>query len=172
MTPDGLMADGRVPEDPAGNAVPGQWARFDVTGKVPSVWAKLRGKLIERLHTVLDSTLDTKRGTTVKEEFRAFTSALLDAARAKLAKPGLEVQELEAKVEKLFAEKAHELALAEKVSEQAAALRLRNSINELRLDLGMTKALLVGEKGKEALLLGRQATQLLAFLKDLSSSLA
>lgn len=146
------------------------WLRVDVRGANPTLWASLREKFVNQIGRLLDSTLDYQRGTTVRDEAKEFTSALLDFAKAKLAKPGLEAEKLAAEIGKTFAERQSELARASKISEEARQLRIRNDVSELRISLGATKALLIGDASEEAVLFGKQVDAFLTALKEISTS--
>jgi len=95
---------------------------------------------------------------------------LLDFAKARLAKPGLEAEKIAAEIGKTFAERQTELARADKTSEEARGLRIKNDISELRLTLGATKAILVGDASEEAVLFGKQVDAFLSALKDLAQA--
>jgi hypothetical protein len=158
-----------LPELPEGHTpAPGAMLRVDVRGKSQELWAGLRSKLMAKVQEVLNSTLDHKRGTTVREEAREFTAALLDFAKAKLQMPVVEVEKAAAEVAKLYAERQKELAEADKIHAEADAIRLETNIRELTLTLALTKAMLVGEPGEEAVLLGRQVDAFLEAVRDLS----
>lgn len=144
------------------------WLQVQVRGKDPDRWANLRAKFIRRLDKLLDSTLDSARGTTVRDEAKEFTSALLDFASAKLAKPGLEGEKIAAEIGKTFAERQTELARADKTSEEARELRIKNDISELRLMLGATKAVLVGDDSDEAVLFGKAVDAFLSALNEMA----
>ncbi|MCW5776579.1 MAG: hypothetical protein KIS87_09085 [Phycisphaeraceae bacterium] len=155
------------PQDESGAPTRKQIARVDVRGKDPALWANLRTKLLARINDILDRTADHERGTTIREEARQFTSALLDFARSKLAREGAEVQKIEAEVGEIYAKRLRTLAEADKLSAEAEAQRLRNSVTELCTALALTKAMLVGEEGEEALLLGRQIDEFLVVVREL-----
>lgn len=142
-------------------------ARIDVRGKEPNLWKNLRPKLIEKIQKFLDTTMDHERGTTIQEEAKQFTSALLDFARNKLAREGVEVQKIEAEVSEIYAKRVKSLAEADKVSAEAAAIRQRTATKELCTMLAMTRAMLVGEEGEEALLLGKQINEFLGLVREL-----
>lgn len=151
-----------------GTPPPGSIVRVDVTGKSVVLWGRLRGKLVTAIEGLLNSTLDCNRGTTVREEAKEFTSALLDFAKAKLQMPVVELEKASAEISKLYAERQKELADADKTHAEADAIRLTTQITELRLVLGATKAILVGEEGAEAILLGKQIDVFLEVVRDLS----
>lgn len=145
------------------------WLRVDVRGESEGRWIALREKFLAQIGKLLESTLDHDRGTTVRDEAKEFTSALLDFAKAKLAKPGLEAEQIAAQIGKTFAERQTELARADKTAEEARQIRIKNDIAELRLTLGATKAMLVGDSSEEAVLFGKQLNEFLEVLKEIAA---
>lgn len=145
---------------------PKQLARVDVRGETPKLWAKFRPKLIAKINSFLDTTADHERGTTIREEAKQFSSALLDFARNKLARERAEVGKIEAEISEIYAQRVKALSAAEKLSAEAEGIRIRNSAKELCLHLALMKAMLVGEQGEEALLLGRQIDQFLEVVRE------
>src|SRR5207244_13628550 len=79
-----------------------QFVRVDVRGKTAALWQSLRPKLIQAMNDVLDAVIDDERGTTVRDEVKQLTTALLDYAKANLARPGLENERIEAEVRRLY----------------------------------------------------------------------
>ncbi len=147
-----------------------RWLRVDVRGSNDKLWASLRSKFVTQIETLLSATLDHERGTTVRDEAKQFTSALLDFAKAKLAKSGLEAEQIAAEIGKTFAEKQTELARAEKTTEEARQIRIKNDVAELRLTLGATKAFLVGDESEEAVIFGKQLESFLCVLKEIAET--
>lgn len=132
-----------------------EWLRVDVRGDNREVWDRLRTAFVARVQSLLDTTLDPERGTSLREEAKEFASRSLSFARAKLEMPSAELQKLSAETELLFAKRQREIAEAEKTSEETRAIRIENDLKELQITLAVTKALLVGESGNEAMLLGQ-----------------
>lgn len=145
------------------------WLRVDVKGKTAATWARLREKLILGIEQVLDGiTEEHDKGAWIKANAREFTSALLDHAKERLARAGLENAKIEAEVAEIYAKRERELAEARKVHADAADREFETSVKQLRLMLGATKAMLVGEKGKEAILFGKQLNAFLEVVNELS----
>src|SRR5262245_31941736 len=122
-----------------------KFAFITVSGKTTDGWMQFRNKLIQALQTVLDSVLDTEQGTTVRDEAQQFTRALLDYAKANLARPGLENDKLEAEIRRLFSQSEADRAEARKKIAEAEALEFQTKVKRLRLVLGGAKAILIGE---------------------------
>jgi hypothetical protein len=144
-----------------------QIARVDVRGKKPALWEGLRPKLIAKISAMLDTTIDHQRGTSIGEEAKQFTSALLDYARNKLAREGAEVQKIEAEISEIYANRTRSLAESAKLDAEAEAQRFQTARKELCMALALTKAMLVGEIGEEALLLGKQIDAFLDVVREL-----
>jgi len=144
--------------------------RIDVRGKSAKLWKGIRQKLIGAIGRVLDSVIDVQQNTTVREESRRFTSALLEHARERLAKAGLENDKIEGEIYKLYAEREKALAEAHKTKVEGDNIAFELSVKQLRLALGATKAILIGEEGQEALLLGQQIDTFLEILRELAAA--
>jgi hypothetical protein len=152
------------------------FAGFRVTGNDPALWVKLREKLLTKVEQLVELVQsDDPAAEWVREQAKDIRDGALDYVKAKLRKEGAQVEHIEAEVAKLFseAEKAHADAFKTReeglrVREERRALAVRTRIKELRLELGMTKAMLIGQKGKEAALFGRQLDAMLEALKVLA----
>jgi hypothetical protein len=147
-----------------------QFARIDVRGKTLELWPSLRPKLIKAMNDVLDAVIDDKHGTTVRDEVKQFTTALLGYGKAKLERPPLENERIEAEVRRLYEQMEIDRAEARKKHAEADTLEFNNKVRRLRLVLGATKALMVGEEGEEAVIFTEQITALLETLEKLASS--
>ena len=99
-----------------------QFALVSVSGKSPERWLQFRDKLLQALQAVLDTVLDSEEGTTVRDEAQQLTRALLDYAKANLARPGLENDKLEAETRRLFYQGEADRAEARKKNAEAEAL--------------------------------------------------
>jgi hypothetical protein len=148
----------------------GKVVRLDLVGKNRQLWAKLQQGLYERIEKLLDLPFDDDRQTTVRDEVKAVSVALLDYAKAKLAMPIFEIQKVEAEIAEKYADRRLKLAEAQKKDAETQALTFRNRVNELRLALGAVQAVLIGEKSKRALLLGQRITRFLEVLKELQAT--
>jgi hypothetical protein len=157
------MDEARLPEKK-------QLMRIDVRGKTTELWQSLRPKLIQTMTMVLDTVIDAEHGTTVRDEVKQFTTALLDYAKANLARPGLENERIEAEVRRLYGQMEIDRAEARKKHAEADTLEFNNKVRRLRLVLGAVKALMVGEEGEEAVIFTAQITAFLETLDKLASS--
>lgn len=141
-----------------------------VRGEANELWAKLRPKLIKTVNDVLDTVIDESREATVRTEAKEFTSALLDFAKQRLRKEGLEAEKIEAEVRKLHADMQMGLAEARERHARADHCEFDLKVKKLRLALSLTKAQLIGDEGEEAIVFGRQIDELLKLLKELSAT--
>lgn len=145
---------------------PGGYAGFQVTGKDPNLWKKLHATLRAKVHQVVEELAEEDGSHKwLQEQAREFGSLALEHAKAKLRKSGVEVEKIEAEVSKLFAEREEALAKARKTNAEARAIEVGTAIKELRVALVMTKAMLIGEKGKAAVVFGQQIDAMLEALK-------
>jgi hypothetical protein len=161
------VADLRLPfEEGESPARREGFAGFQVTGKDPDLWKKLRANLLAKVHQVVEELVE-KDGKLhwLQEQAKEFTALGLEHLKAKLRKSGVEVEKIEAEVSKLFAEREKALAEARKTNAEARAIEVQTAMKELRMALGMTKAMLIGERGKAAVLFGQQIDAMLEALK-------
>lgn len=147
-----------------------QFVQVDVRGKTTELWQSLRPKLIQAMNDVLDAVIDTEHGTTVRDEAKQLTTALLDYAKANLARPGLENERIEAEIRRLYGQMEIDRAEARKKYAEADALEFNTKVKRLRLALGAAKAFLVGEEGEEAVIFTKQITAFLETLEKFTSS--
>jgi hypothetical protein len=142
----------------------------DVTGKTTGLWQSLRPKLIQAMTDFLDTVVDDAQGTTVRDEMKQLTTALLDYAKANLARPGLENEQLEAQIRRLYVQMEIDRAEARKKHAEADTLELNNKVKRLRLVLGMAQAFLVGDASEEAVIFTAQIEAFRTTLNELTSS--
>jgi len=147
-----------------------RFVRVDVRGKTAELWQSLRPKLIQAMNDVLDAVIDDEHGTTVRDEMKQLTTALLDYAKANLARPGLENERIEAEIRRLYGQMEIDRAEARKKHAEADALEFTNKVKKLKFVLGMAKAYMLGEEGEEAVICTAQITAFLETLDNLASS--
>lgn len=142
--------------------------RVDVKGKSPVVWEANRKKLLHAIERVLDQIGNNDDKTAwFKEQAKVVTSSLMDHARARLAKAGLENERIEAEVSNLYAQREKELAVARKTHAEAESTELDNAAKQLRLILSLTKVMLLGDTSEEAILFGQQIDAMMDDIKCL-----
>jgi len=141
------------------------YARIDLTGESAPLWAQLRPKFIAALTRLLDDITDGQGPKWFETQALDFRNALLDYAKSRLGKPGAEVERILAEAEKAYSERERNLAEARKAHAEARAQEIKNVCEELRMAMSLTKAVLVGEEGEEALMLGKRIDLLLGSTK-------
>ena len=146
---------------------------IDVTGKNPKLWASFQLKLVETINTMLDTVVDPRRDTTLRQETKEFTSAGLDYLKARLQKAPLKNDKERAEITEIYQRIEHEQDKANKtraetrvLNAEATAKERGNAIKNLQLALKLTKVMLVGEPGEEAVLFGKQIDSYLEVLEE------
>jgi len=139
---------------------------IQVSGESESLWKQLRHKLILTIDNFLDATIDYENNSSIRDEARKLTSALIDNAKGRLKKPGLENEKLIAEIDNLYLKKEREIAETRKINAQADELEFRNALRRLRLSLGMAKAMMLGEPSEENLLLSQQLDAFIEILNE------
>jgi len=147
---------------PEGQASDNAYLRIDVMGKSPKSWAELRAKLLSSLYKLIDDISEGQGCSWFEARAAEFSRAILDYAKAKLARPGIENEKTLAEVGDLYAERERKLAETRRIHAQADAQELETELKRLTIALKMTKVMLVGDPGDEAMLFGRQIDGLLA----------
>lgn len=141
--------------------------RVDVRGDNMELWARLRPKLLAKIEQALDSVIDHERSSTVREELKQFTSSLLDFARRRLQREGLENDKIEAEIAELYAKRTKELSEADLISANADRVRQATAMRELCLQLALTRAMLIGDDSEEAIVFGQQMDAFLDTVRSL-----
>jgi hypothetical protein len=139
-----------------------------VSGRSLSSWREFRPKLISAINSVLDSVIDHHNETTIRDEAKEFTSALINHAKAKLNKAGLENEKIEAEVRKIVTQIETERAEARKKHAEADSLEFQTAVKKLQFSLMGTKAMLIGDASDEAILFGKQIESFLTSIKEFS----
>ena len=135
-----------------------------ITGKDKGLFKQLRGKLVLAISQSLDTVINYEQETTVKEEAKEFASALIDHAKAKLKKAGIENEKLLVEIDNLYVQREKEIAETRKLNAEAKAIEIQNRIRSLRLSLGGLKAMMIGEEGEEDLVFMKQIDSFLSVL--------
>lgn len=98
-------------------------------------------RLQAALQHVLDSVIDTRRNTTVREEAENLIGESICSIKERLKKQGLENEELAARAAKLLAEAEKEKAIAAKTTAETDALAFAVVVKKLRLLLEVQRAI-------------------------------
>lgn len=116
-------ATGLIPTEPTDSPL----SRLATMGKGMSE------KLQLALNHVLDSVIDSKQNSTVREEAQTIISESIKHLKDRLKKQGLENEEIGARVAKLLAEAEKEKAIAAKTRAETEKLEFATIIKKLRL---------------------------------------
>ena len=113
-------------------------------GGLGGAWDSLGPRLQRALDQVLDTVVDHRRQSTVREEAQNLISDSIQNLKERLAKPGLENAELAAKAAKLLAEAEERKSVAAKTHAEAEAIEFSTIVKKLRLLLEAEKATRAG----------------------------
>ncbi len=138
-----------------------------VKGKSDAIWLPLKAKLLESVNSILDTVIDSKENTTIKEEVKELTSCLLKYAKAKLNNPAIENQKLLAEIETLYTKKNKEIAETRKINAEATAIEFQNKINSLSLSLQLAKVLMISSEDEGAILYVKEIDGLIDVVKSI-----
>lgn len=137
-----------------------------VVGKNRELWGELRDKLMMAVTKTLDTVINHENNTSIRDEAKEFASALIDHAKAKLKRAGLENEKIIAEIDNLYVRREKELAETRKLNAEAKSIEIKNRIKSLKISLGGMKVLMIGQDGEEDLLFIKQID---AFLNVLNS---
>lgn len=143
-----------------------KYLKVDVSGQSEDLWSNMRVKLINTINKFLDTTIDSKNHSTIREEAKEFTSKLLKHAKDKLERAGLENEKIVAEIDSLYSARQREFAQTRKLNAEASEIELSVSIKKLKLSLGLTKAILIGEAKNEDIVFVKQIDSFIQILKD------
>lgn len=102
-------------------------------------------RLQRALEGLLDTIVDQRAQTTVREEAQALIAQSIQHLKDRLGRPGLENEEIAARAAKLLAEAEATKAAAAKTQAEASEIELRLLARRLRLVIEAERALSAGE---------------------------
>jgi ORF6N domain len=125
---------------------------------------ELLPKLQTTISRMLDTVIDTEKGTTVKDEALDILKESIGYLKEQLKQKGLQNEEITARVTKLLAEAEYQRAAARKTRAESEQLDFLNTIRKLRLVLETQLILIADENSIDT----RQLTGLIEILKDVA----
>lgn len=102
-------------------------------------------RLQRALEALLDSVVDHRSQTTVREEAQALLAQSIQHLKDRLGRPGLENEEIAARAAKLLGEAEVNKAAAAKTHAEAGEIELRTLARKLRLVIEAERAIAAGE---------------------------
>lgn len=141
-----------------------------VSGDDEDLFKKLRKKLLDKMDSFLDTTVDYKKGTTIKEEAKELISLGLDFSKQKLKKAGIENEKLNAEIDEAYSRREKNKAETRNIDADTREKNFNQSIREFRAYLIFTKAILIGKQGEEAVILTKQIEVFLEAVNEIANS--
>jgi hypothetical protein len=127
-------------------------------------------ELIPKLQTtigrILDSVIDSEKGTTVKDEALDILKESISHPKEQLRQKGLQNEEITARVSKLLAEAENQRATARKTRAESEHIEFMNTIRKLRLVLEAQLIMISDESPIDA----QQLKGLIEVLKDVAKT--
>lgn len=114
-------------------------------GGLPAAQSGLAPRLQRTLERLLDTVVDQRAHTTVREEAQALIAQSIQHLKDRLGRPGLENEELAARAAKLLAEAELAKASAAKTQAEAGEIELRLLARRLRLVIEAERAFAAGQ---------------------------
>ena len=108
-------------------------------------WQDMEPRLQTALDHVLDSVIDHKKQTTIREEAQVLISESITNLKERLKKMGLENEELAAKATKLLAEAEKDKSIAARTRAETEALEFQTIVKKLRLLIEAQRAMAQNE---------------------------
>lgn len=109
--------------------------------RLSGLGAGLSVRLQTALNQVLDTVVDSRRNTTVREEAQTIIGESIRHIKERLKKQGIENEEIGARITKLLAEAEKEKAVAAKTLAETEALEFATIVKKLRLLLEVQQAI-------------------------------
>jgi hypothetical protein len=126
------------------------------------------GELLPKLQTtigrILESVLDTEKGTTIKDEALDILKESISHLKEKLRQKGLQNEEITARVSNLLAEAENQRATARKTRAESEQIEFLNTIRKLRLVLEAQLIMASEEDPKDK----QKLKELIEVLKDVA----
>ena len=144
--------------------------RIEVSGKDKERWYNLRPKLIATINAFLDTVIDTQNESTIRDEAKQFMTALLNNAKSKLEKAGIENQKIYAEIDSLYAQKCKDLAETRKLNAEAQGIEIQNKLRVMKFALSATKALIIGSENSEDILFIKEIDSLIEAIKSVENN--
>lgn len=117
--------------------------------KVAVFHKELIPKLQTTIGRILDSVIDTEKGTTVRDEALDILKESISHLKEQLRQKGLQNEEITARVTKLLAEAENHRATARKTRAESEQLEFMNTIRKLRLVLEAQLIMIADESQKD-----------------------
>lgn len=143
-------------------------ARASAKGsEIPRV-AIFHGELLPKLQTtigrILESVVDTEKGTTVRDEALDILKESISHLKEILRQKGLQNEEITARVSKLLSEAENQRASARKIRAESEQIEFLNTIRKLRLVLEAQLIMASEEDSKDT----QKLKELIEVLKDVA----
>lgn len=126
--------------------------KVDVAGKDKILWASLKDKFFLQAQKLLDTVINFEDNTTVADEAKQFSTELIKFAKEKLKKAGYENEKTLAEIEEILSKAQRTQAETRKITAEAREIELGNKLKELKLSLGIMKAIHAGETDEESII--------------------
>lgn len=127
---------------------------------------ELLPKLQTTISRMLDTVIDTEKGTTVKDEALDILKESIGHLKEQLKQKGLQNEEITARVTKLLAEAENQRAAARKTRAESEQLEFINTIRKLRLVLETQLIIIADENPIDT----KRLTGLVEVLKDVAKN--
>ena len=121
--------------------------RAGALAPVPGPAIGLVPRLQQALEGLLDSVVDTRSQTTVREEAQALLAQSIQHLKDRLGRQGIENEEIAARAVKLLADAEVSKAAAAKTQAEASEIELRLLVRKLRLVIEAERAIAVADLG-------------------------
>jgi hypothetical protein len=127
--------------------------KVSLSGADTVLWEKMKPKLLIALDKFLDTVINYDTGASIKQEAQEFTSAMIKYGKAKLEKASIENDKLNAEIEEIYTRIKKDKAETRKINAVADRINFDNQIRALKVSLGGAKALMIGSRNEEDILL-------------------
>jgi len=133
--------------------------KLEISGKNVETFKKLRPNLIKRIFEMFEP---------IDEEDYARNQASLsfEFLEEKIKRGSIENYKIVAEIEEKFSKAEKNKAEARKIDAEAKKINFDNKLNEMKLFLGLNKAMLLGNKNKEAIVFVKEIDSLIEVIEN------
>ena len=141
------------------------YLRVDVRGVSADRWAALREELLDEIKAVLGSLDDKDLSAWFEEKAEKLNNLTLDIATQQMQTSHPDAARMAEEVQRKFAKREREQIKHTREMQEIKRQNDREAIRKLTLRLKLTRAIVVGEQGDEAILFGNQLTEMIDTLE-------
>ena len=144
--------------------------KIDLIGLNETLFENLRGHLIAKINDVLDCSTRDDNGVSIKSLMEKHISSGSNNSTPSQYSPGVSNYKVFSEIKEKFSQIERSKAEARKINAEAKSLEFEQKLKELKLTFKMTKSLLIGQQGEEAIAFTKQLESFVEIIDSLQES--